>query len=404
MAHMQGKLEIKKERIKSIDISKGFSIFWIIGYHISMTWLIDAALWEVEMLYIFFLSTVGPANFLMLSGLNLSLNFNFKKERGWSDRRIYIDILKKIGVLMILSIIYNYLMGFINSIGVAGTEFSWFYSWFSWYIFQIIGISLVLTIFLLRFRKIYRVIISIIIILISYPSYLWLISQGIVGNIFSFFIYYPFPDISWAFPFLPWAACLIIGSVVGDFFYKNMYKKRNSNTQKKSLRNMILYLMVAGLIFIMIAIIFGSSMPIDGYWYDIAMQHVVNLNKAPFFNFISLPYMFLPTHWTYMFYALGIDFLLLSVFTFLSDYKKYKNRIFDALSFSGKYSFSIFIYHHFGLPLFIRTFDSIWGWPAWIGYAVLVIFFIWILVTKFNGIGTIESLMKKKPKSNKTDP
>ncbi|TFF87212.1 MAG: DUF1624 domain-containing protein [Promethearchaeota archaeon] len=401
MEDIHGIIEPKKQRINAIDISKGFSIFWIIGFHITTVWLIEAALWEVEMLYIFFLSTVGPANFIMLAGLNLSLNYRFKKKKGWSNHRIYVDMLKKMGVLIILSIIYNYVMGIINFFSVAGIEFSWFYSWFSWYIFQIIAISLIMTVFLLRLKKIYRIIIAITIILISYPLHLWLTYLGVVGNIFNFIIYYPFPEISWAFPFLPWSACLIIGSVVGDWFYKNIYQKQESKNKKGSFGNIILYLIVGGVIFLIIAIIFGSGMPMEGFWYDVAIEHVNNLNKAPFFNFVSLPYLFLPTHWTYMFYSLGIDFLLLALFTFLCDHKKYKNKLFNSLSFAGKYSFSIFIYHHFGLPLFIRTFDAIWGWPAWVGYAVLVIFGIWILVKKFNGIGTIESLMSKKPESKK---
>jgi len=393
--------KIKRERINSIDILKGFSIFWIVGGHTTLYWLTYSCIWEQEMLYIFFLSTVGPANFLMLSGLNLSISFNQKMENGWSKREFHIYYLKRIAVLLLLSCGYNLFMNFI----IKGINNFNIFDLYSWYILQVIGFSLIISMYMLKIRKIYRIILAIILIFIADPIYYFLISLNYPGKIVAHILYYPFPEIFWAFPFLPWGACGIIGSVIGDYFYKAMYKGNqnvisiNDNNRIKfkneNLKNFIFYLTIIGILFVAISVVFGSVGPTstDSMWYKIAVAHITNLNTAPFFNFSTLSYMFLPGHWTYMFYALGADFLMLSFLAFLSDYKQYKNKIFDFFSFAGKVAFSVFIYHHLGIPLFYRTFDWIWVWPAWVGYAIFIIALLWLDVKKLKGIGTIEWIM-----------
>jgi uncharacterized membrane protein len=391
---------VKKERINAIDILKGFSIFWIIGYHTTQLWLIEFALWEVEMLYIFFLSTVGPANFIMLSGLNLIIGIRSKSDSGWSDKRIRYQNLKRIGVLILLASLYNIVMGLI----IQNFSFINWYDFYAWHILQTISYSMLLTLLLFKINKYIRFFLGILIIVISYPLYIWLLSLGSGGLIVSHLFYYPFNiEIFWSMPFFPWAGCAFIGSLIGEYLYNAKY---GSETGKNRLGRLIIHLIIMGMVFIFIAIFFGSSMPLGNtsIWGLIAESHVVNLNTAPFFNFVSLPYFLLPSHWTYMFYALGIDFLLLALFIFLTDFKKFKNGFFKFFSFTGKLSFSVFIYHHFGLILFIRTFDAFWIWPVWVGYAILIVFIIWILVTKFEGKGTVEWLiivisMDRKPKS-----
>ncbi|TFF87930.1 MAG: DUF1624 domain-containing protein [Promethearchaeota archaeon] len=390
---------VKRDRINAIDILKGFSIFWIVGYHTTQLWLIKSALWEVEMLYIFFLSTVGPANFIMLSGLNLIIGIRSKSDSGWSDKRVRTQNLKRIGVLILLASIYNLGMGFI----IQNFSFIYWYDFYSWHILQTISYSMLLTLLLFKINKYIRFFLGILVIVISYPLYSFLISLGSGGLIISHLFYYPFPDIYWSMPFFPWAGCAFMGSLIGEHLYNAKYK---SEKGKNQLGKLIIYLAIMGIIFILIGIIFGSDMPSlsTPIWGFIANFHVENLNTAYFFNFISLPYFLLPSHWTYMFYALGIDFLLLSLFIFLSDYKKFKNRVFTFFSFTGKLSFSVFIYHHFGLILFVRTFNAFWIWPVWVGYAILIVFIVWILVTKFEGKGTVEWLiivlsMERKPES-----
>ncbi|MHA1753650.1 MAG: heparan-alpha-glucosaminide N-acetyltransferase domain-containing protein [Candidatus Helarchaeota archaeon] len=399
--NLKNSTKIKKERIESIDILKGISIFWIVGGHISASWLLSTDIWMYEMLYVFFLSTVGPANFIMLSGLNLAISFNSKKDAGWNLHKIHIYTLKRIGVLFIISVVYNYFMAFVVG-GYMGVN--WF-DFFSWYILQVICVSLIITIYILQINKIYRIILSFLIIFGGYPLHLWLCSLGVGGTIADHILYYPFPSIFWAFPLLPWSACAFIGSIIGEYFYKIKYNSDNENGLEK-MKKFIIYLCFFGISFITIAVLFGASSPTDpnSLWYQIAQHHVSELNTAWFFNFSSLPYFILPNHWTYLFYALGADFIMLAVLAYYSDYLKRSNKIFNSFSFTGKIAFSVFIYHHFGILLFPNTFNYILVWPAWVGFAILIIFLLWILVKKFNGVGTIEWFMVvvTKKKSNTT--
>ncbi|MHA1271534.1 MAG: heparan-alpha-glucosaminide N-acetyltransferase domain-containing protein [Candidatus Helarchaeota archaeon] len=394
----------RRERIESIDILKGFSIFFIIGAHIAPIWLISNDIWMYEIIYIFYFSTVGSANFIMLSGLNLTLSFRLKKESGWSNRQIYVHTLKRLSILLLISVLYNYLMTIIVY-GLTGV--SW-YDFYAWYIFQAIAVSVIITMFMLRIKNIYRVVIGFFIIIMADSIYLFFNSMGPIGQFFNHLFYYPFPAVFWSFPLIPYLSCALIGSVLGNYFYQIKYgKKFTTDKQKrqKLMGKLVIYLLLFGIFFIFIAVIFGSGYPSDptSVWYVVAMSHTSDLNTAPFFNFSSIPFFLLPNHWTYMFYSLGSNFILLSLFTYYSDYKRRKNFLFNSLSFAGKFSFSIFVYHHIGMIFFPNTFNYIFIWPAWVGYAILFIFFIWIIVKKFNGVGTVEWIMvaitmKKKHK------
>jgi peptidoglycan/LPS O-acetylase OafA/YrhL len=94
-----------------------------------------------------------------------------------------------------------------------------------------------------------------------------------------------------------------------------------------------------------------------------------------------------------MIYGVGVIFVCLGILTYICDYKKHNNFILNSLAFAGRFSFSIFIYHHVGILLFPNTFNVIWIWPTVIGYTISFIFLIWIIVKKFNAIGLIEWMM-----------
>ncbi len=212
------------------------------------------------------------------------------------------------------------------------------------------------------------------------------------GSILDFILYYPYDK----FPLLPWEGLSFIGYVIGEIFYDVKYKSK-SDLRIKKMKKFIFYILIIGTRFLVSGILLGSNYPVntpyEGYWYNLALFHINIMNTNQFLIFLNLPYFILKGHFTFMFYSLGIDFIILSLLTYCADFKRVKNTILNCFSFSGKFAFSIFLYHNFWIPLFYRQFDYIWGWPAWIGYAFLVIFLIWISVKKFNGIGTIEWLV-----------
>ncbi|MBD3228667.1 MAG: DUF1624 domain-containing protein [Candidatus Lokiarchaeota archaeon] len=366
-----------KERIESIDIFKGLSMFWIIGGHCCFFWVSYDAQWLYDILLIFFWTITG-VGFIWLSGMNLAISVNSKQESSWSEKQIKSYTLKRIGILIIFSFLYNFM------ICITMADLNWQYLG-AWFVLQTISASMLILIFLIKTNNIVKILISFIIIFGSHPLYSWLMSLGSTGT----FLYYLFFFSYERFPFLPWTALAFIGYVVGDYFYKAKYNIGKYKSEK-TLKRFIFYLIGVGAGFLFFGIISGLNFPNSGYWAEIAGHHVEILNRNPYWNFSSLPYFLLKGHWSFFFYSIGIDLLLLGILTYYSDYLKRSNKIFKGFSFTGKFSLSVFFYHHIGIPLFPAMFGVFLIWPIWISYAVAIIAFVWLLVKKFGAKGTVE--------------
>ncbi|TFF87931.1 MAG: DUF1624 domain-containing protein [Promethearchaeota archaeon] len=378
-----------KDRIKSFDIFKGFAIFWIVVGHIANYWLIRSDIWIYEVLLTFVFRCITGLNFILLIGVNLAISFNSKREKGWTEKRIWIHNLKRVGILFLLSIIYNIVIELIRDrLGLA--------SLWSWYILQCIAISIIILILLNRIPNISKILLGVIFIFISHPLYYYLPNLGDFGLIIQRFLYYPYEQ----YPILPWISATLFGWVVGDFFYKTKYKKNkklfNNNEEFKKL---LLAISIIGMVLISIGLVFGNKYPssinpYDDWWYKLGLSHTANLHNNPIFLSIpNIPYFLLEGHWSSMIYGVGVIFVCLGILTYICDYKKHNNFIFNSLAFAGKFSFSIFLYHHVGILLFPNTFNIIWIWVAVPTYTILFIFLIWIIVKKFNAVGLIEWIM-----------
>ncbi|MHA1229798.1 MAG: heparan-alpha-glucosaminide N-acetyltransferase domain-containing protein [Candidatus Helarchaeota archaeon] len=378
-------IDIKSDRIKSIDILKGIAIFWIIGGHVCWYWLVEDSLWIHDFLLVFIFWPITAVNFVMLSGTNLAISVSSKRDNNWNNKQIRSYTLRRLVILLLLSIFYNFM------IGLFAVEYEWYYM-YAWFILQTIGTSLTILIFMVNISRTLKIILGILIILISYPLHFLLISLGYHWTLVDYLLFYPFDK----FPFLPWGGLTFIGYYIGEIFYDVKYRSKKGQETRK-MRSFILYLLLIGAGFIAFGIIMGSNCPstnpYDSYWYNLSQFHIQIMSVNPLLTFQSLPFFILKGHWTFMFYSLGIDFILLSILTYFCDYRKANNSVLKFFSFSGQMAFSIFFYHHIGIPLLYRTLDFIWAWPVWISYAILIIGFVWLLVKKYEGVGTIEWLM-----------
>lgn len=380
----------KKDRIKSFDIFKGIAIFWIVVGHVAFYWLISSDIWLYEVLLTFVFRCITGLGFIFLIGVNLSISFNSKREKGWTYKQFYFYNLKRVGVLLIFSVIYNIIIELLLK------KFNFAKIW-SWYILQSIAISIILLLLLCKVPNTLKILIGIVIIFISYPLFNFISNMADYGPIIQQILFYPYEQ----YPILPWFSAPLFGWVVGDFFYKVRYKKvDNTFNGRKKYRNLILGVILVGSVLISLGIIFGnaypsSSNPYETYWYQLGLYpHINNLHTNPFFLSIpNIPYFLLEGHWTFLIYGVGVVFVCLGLLTYVCDYKKYNNFIFNSLAFTGRFSFSIFLYHHVGILLFVKTFNAIWIWVSVPLYTILFISLIWIIVKKFNAVGTIEWLM-----------
>ncbi|TFF87213.1 MAG: DUF1624 domain-containing protein [Promethearchaeota archaeon] len=376
----------KKDRIKSFDIFKGIAIFWIVIGHIAHYWLIVSSIWIYEFLLTFIFRCITGLNFIFLLGVNLSISYYSKKDSGWTTRQIWSHNLKRIGVLLIISIIYNIIIE-----TIIGT-FDWT-KIFSWYILQLIIFGLIVLLLLHKLNIILKVLLAIIIILISYPLQYYLNSIGGWGSILWRILFYP-PE---QYPIFPWLAAPLIGAAIGEIFYKVRYKDFESSSFFNNFKGLIKKLIIIGIFCVIIGVVFGFRYPINSafehYWFELGEIHAENLQTNYFFTGITnIPCFLLEGHWTSFFYGIGVILICLGVLTYYCDLKNHKNWVFNAFAFAGMFSLSIFIYHHIGILWFIHMFNFIWIFPTVISFTIGFIALIWIVVKKFKAVGTIEWL------------
>ena len=380
-------LKLKKDRINSIDIFKGIAIFWIIGGHITWYWLKPDSLWMNVVLLDFIFRAITSAAFVMLSGMNLAISVSNKKDKGWSDKQIRSYTLRRLGVLFLLSILYNFMSGIF-------TETNQWYQLYAWFVLQTISVSLILLIFMLNVSRTLKVILGLTIFIISYPIHYLLNYLGSGWLFVDYLLYFPFDK----FPLLPWSGLAFIGYVVGEIFYDATYKSKPEQ-KKMKIRKLMRALVLIGAAFLALGIATGfripTTHPYEIEWLNMIQYEIDALNVNPFFSFAGLPFFLIYSSFQFMLYSLGVDFLLLALLTYLYDYKKGKNFISKGFVFAGKFAFSIFFYHHIGIafPFLYETFNYITIWPVWISFAIFIIFITWILVKKFQGVGTVEWLI-----------
>ncbi|MBD3230729.1 MAG: DUF1624 domain-containing protein, partial [Candidatus Lokiarchaeota archaeon] len=164
----------KRERIKSFDIFKGIAILWIVIGHVAFYWLTLDSIWIYEFLLTFIFRCITGLNFIFLLGVNLSISYYSKRDSGWTVKQIWFHNLKRIGILFIISCIYNIIIEIIMG------SFDWS-KIFAWYILQSIIFGLIILLLLHKLNNILKITLAISIILISYPLKYFLISIGGVG-------------------------------------------------------------------------------------------------------------------------------------------------------------------------------------------------------------------------------
>jgi uncharacterized membrane protein len=376
----------KKTRLISIDLLKGIAVIVMIGGHTMNFWTAPGGEWMYAMMYLYYCSILTSVCFVMMAGVTVPISYLSKVDSGWSKKRTMIHILKRTGVLLVISVIYNILIGSI----IGSFVWNSFFGYYSWFVLQLIAFSIILTVLLMPYNKYFRLILGITFILISTPVYYFLTSFGNpVSDLISNLIFNPYQD----FPFLPWSGVILIGSVIGEVMYG--INKSPDDIKKRKMRVLMRNMIIIGLVLLLFGFISGLGYPpiTDWYWNWYAKTFASDLSTNPYLFYPSLPYFMLVGHWTYLFYAIGGLLIIFAFIFFLVDYRNYKNKLFNSFAFTGKMAFSIFIYHHIGIPFLVDTIPVFWIWQVIIPYAILIPFLVWLNVKYLKGIGTIEWLM-----------
>ena len=325
------------KRVQSIDIIRGFCIFLMVLGHLLDWWIINSDRWLVYYLFSF-IASIAATGFLFVSGFSAAITFKSRSKN--------IDISTDIGMtharniyiirallLLAISLFYN------TAIALTLNDLRWIWAW---NVLQTISISLLLAWPLLHTPKYLRIGLGIGLLVVNelFSSFLLPYSGQLnpYGVLFHIF-YHPIE----AFTILTYFTIFIIGTVVGDFFFKFTSLKEPEERKQVIKRVFIRTIMLIGLIFTSFGIIYRY----DDFIYRRTLSAT--------------------------FYSLGVVLILLGILLYLEEFGKInpkkRYRFFFYFSF---YSFTVYIAHDPLYFIFYNQLNAINIWLAVIGIFVLI--------------------------------
>ncbi len=383
-------------RITSIDFVKGFAIVFIILAHTASGWL-DLDSYYVYGLMFALLDILGPSLFVFLSAL--SVIFSIKRKEGLIHPKIIRNRVFTRGLVMII-------IGMITNIVVIEPGEGFKIAIYGWNIITFIGVSQIISYYIIKWPKSVRIIIGLLIIILS-PTLRAVMYLGKEdGNIFWMILHYIITSPTPHLTLLPWISISFISTIFGEYIYEAMNK-----STKDAYIGLFRIFFVWGIIFILLGIF--APYP-DGLNFLIwepgwtletpatvvgglsEYPHLVNLLYANFQDFYVIPGMpnfLIRGTSANMFYNQGAALLIISIFFYFIDIKKKSNNFTNMLIYFGKTSLSLFLIHFLFIPLFFRQFNIPFFLIVSLSYIGFLGIFMYIWMEYGRGVGSPEYLM-----------
>ncbi|MFW9988532.1 MAG: heparan-alpha-glucosaminide N-acetyltransferase domain-containing protein, partial [Candidatus Odinarchaeota archaeon] len=346
-----------------------------------------------------------------LSALNVI--FSVRRKKGEiPEKAIRNGILMRGFVIIIIGVLFNPM-----SLQTAGEVVPFPANLWGWNILMFIGFSQIFSYYVLKFKKITRAIIGVLIIYFS-PWIRELLYEGkVAGNlvfvILHFIITSPLPQV----PILPYLSVCFISTIFGEFLYEAMVKG-TKESYYRLFRIFAFYGIVLVLVGLFIIVPRGLNLDIweiglsrlkpavgvpfphssPGYIIESEYLHIHLLeiaNQQPFTPFDAMPIFMIRCSAQNMFYNLGVGFLVIAVTFYFVDIKKKSNDVIKLLIFYGKISLSLFLIQYLFLPLYLGQFPITIFPLIWVGYCGFLGLLMYIWLNYFNGVGTPEWIMGK---------
>ena len=401
------KNETSPKRIASIDFVKGFALVWIILAHAALSWLDNNWIYVYGLVFAF-MDVLGPSLFVFLSAL--SVIFSVKKKKGiLSEKAIRNGILTRGVVIMIIGLLFNPISLVLSGVALPFPANLW-----GWNILMFIGFSQICSYYVLKFNKITRAVIGVLIIYFSpwIRELLYEFKDGnIAVSILHFLITSPLPQV----PILPYLAVCFMSTIFGEFLYEAMIKGT-----KEAYYRLFRIFFIYGIVFVLVGIFIfvprGVAFEIwesglarlipalppyhssPGTIVQSEYLHVELLqiaNQQTYYQFAGMPAFMIRCTAQNMFYNLGVGFLLIAICFYFIDIKKKTNDVIKLVLFYGKTSLSLFLIQYLFLPLYTRQFSIMFYPIIWVGYCGFLGLLMYIWLKYFNGVGTPEWIMSK---------
>lgn len=341
------------QRIKSVDVLRGFSI-WIMVYgHMLQFWIRDADDWLKFWLFAI-LAPIGATGFLFISGASATLSYknNLRTQRVRMKTMRNIYLLRGLFIL-IIALFFNF--GIVMVFGDGNLADIW-----GWNALQTIAISLLLAWPLLKTSKIFRVSIAIIAFLLNHFLLGMLLPYRGESSLLGLIYHLIFNPID-AYVILNYFGIVVIGSVVGDY----IYDLKNADEQKK--REFLLTNR---------AIIYSFFIGVSVFIFGISFL---------FPNFISFNSI------SSILYALGFIIASLAILIVIEVLELIQfKKSYNLLYYYSYYSFTIFLAHNVMLLFFMKQLSAYH--TIWIAVVVFNIIIGWVLKTTHDKLGNRASV------------
>jgi len=317
------------QRFKSIDIFRGLCMSWMFLGHLIEWWIREEYLWlRTSTFYIF--DPIGAAGFLFISGVSITLSYRNRLYRveeikDLSYSRVKMSYFLRAFFLLAIAMIYN------TAIALTKGWLSWIWTWF---VLMTAAFSLFLMWPLFKISKITRILIGIIVWIISQYLYTLLFPYQNQLNIQGIFYHIFYNDYGQD-PLLMFFSFFLFGTVVGDIM-NDINNNSNPEARRKQLKKKII-------------------VPIS----------VISLGSISFGILFDFPSFLSRSSLSWLFYAIGIDLLVLMILLILEEYKIFSTqksyRVFFYFSY---YSFTVYLGHNFLYFIFYKKLDLVTIWIA----------------------------------------
>ena len=325
-----------KKRIASIDFVKGFAIIFIILAHAAVSWL-DSDWVYLYGLIFSFLDVLGPTLFVFLSAL--SVVFSLKRKKGKvSDKAIRNGIFIRGGVIIIIGILFNPMSLLTSGVSVPFPANLW-----GWNILMFIGFSQILSYYAIKFNKITRAVIGVIIIYFS-PWIRELLYEFKDINIGVYILHFIITSPLAQVPILPFLAVCFMSTIFGEFLYDAMIKGT-----KQAYYRLFRIFAIYGIVFILVGIFVIVPRGVAFNIWETGLARVIPgspstpgelvlseylhidllriANQQTYYHFDAMPMYMVRCTAHNMFYNLGVAFLLIAVCFYFLDIKNKTNDV-----------------------------------------------------------------------------
>lgn len=330
-------------RIFSLDTLRGLKLTNMLQIHFANLWVISYLKANLDYMSIIYI--IGLPLFIIIPGVSLTLSLENRKLRGESSRDSFFHIIKRGTILIILNQLMN--------IGAFGLNASW-----AGGIFSLLGLSVIITCFLLNFSKLVRAIITGFIIGITPLFRLLFINIGdLIGRVgfaapWSFTEFLQGVLIAPGFALFPWLSFVIAGSIFGEYIITGIKENKMPEALKK--------LVFIGMILFPIGILM-----------DILKIPTLTQSDLEIFNTGNI------------IWVIGLNCFIIAGFYWIEDIRHIKFIALDILNLVGRLTLTIFFIHAFFMVAIVK---AIGGSQLIRMYSFFIIFLIFFILTYILGL------------------